>query len=166
MTSKGRGASATLHYIGYSNEKRAGPMSHLFTETSNPGRGQGLLVFYKYINPVGEGSSPRSHHLPKTSLESTKGVGAETSGRRKRLNLRKVGSAADRPGLLCASGERLVWQGLDDQLEQRILELRKSLKSRVMGGLDFLLANFASTALQGHTGTSYKVGLFHSSFPV
>lgn len=123
-------------------------------------------VFYKYINPIGKGLSPRSHHLPKASLESMKGVGAETSGRRKRLKLGKVGSAADCPGLVCASDERSVWQGLDDQSEQRILELRKSLKGRMMGGLDFLLATFASTALQGHTGASYKVGPFHSSFPV
>lgn len=123
-------------------------------------------VFYKYINPIGEGSSPRSHQLPEASLENTKGVEAETSGRRKRLNLGKVGSAADSPGLVRPSDERFVWQGLDDQSEQRILELWKSLKSRVMGDLDFLLATSASTALQGHTGTSYTVGPFRSSFPV
>lgn len=103
-------------------------------------------VFYKYINPIGEGSSPRSHQLPEASLENTKGVEAETSSRRRRLNLGKVGSAADRPGLVRPSDERFVWQGLDDQSEQRILELWKSLKSRVMGGLDFLLATSASTA--------------------
>lgn len=96
-------------------------------------------VFYKYINPIGEGSSPRSHQLPEASLENMKGVGAETSSRRKRLNLGKVGSAADRPGLVRPSDERFVWQGLDDQSEKRILELWKSLKSRVMGDLDFLL---------------------------
>lgn len=47
-------------------------MGHLFTETSHAGRGQEDpgVVFHKYINPTGEGSSRWPHHLPKASLDA------------------------------------------------------------------------------------------------